>query len=455
MAPADGTHTNGTRTAVAPSWGRRLTGFEGLRGIAAFSVMIGHIYSHLDAPVSGVADRVLGVFHHGLTLFFVLSGFLLYRPFATALLNPEKDMPVVSRYFRNRALRIFPAYIVILIAASFVLQTTYASTNPAGSSLAGEDGRIGAVTDPLTFLIDMTMLQTLVPEMMRTGIGVAWSLTTELCFYLALPLLAGMGALVARRRGFGISAALVTPVLLGVAGVAGNIWAANTLDTSSGAVRFDQMWGQNWHSVLERSLLAQALLFAIGCLAAVISSWTQTRPASAAILRRARLVAIAVTLTGALIVLKGLPEPIDTFRIENVIAACACAAFLLLVALPASKSHAGMVARLLDWKPIETAGLMAYSIYLWHLPVIWWMHDHGFTFEGGVTAFAGNTAVIASIVSLLSWVTYRYVELPALRRKLRTDSLQGQAAQVSTVLEVTPAFAVGWKRLEGSNQRPR
>jgi peptidoglycan/LPS O-acetylase OafA/YrhL len=80
---------NGKRSGaigVTPSSGSRLAGIEGLRAIAASSVLIYHVwlYSNPNGRTAGVGplDRVLPDFAFGVILFFTLSGFLLYRPFA-------------------------------------------------------------------------------------------------------------------------------------------------------------------------------------------------------------------------------------------------------------------------------------------------------------------------------------------------------------------------------------
>ena len=62
---------------------------------------------------------VLPYLPSGLTLFFALSGFLLYRPFAAAIVRAERP-PYVRAYLTNRALRILPAYIAILILVGLI-----------------------------------------------------------------------------------------------------------------------------------------------------------------------------------------------------------------------------------------------------------------------------------------------------------------------------------------------
>ena len=79
------------RLAVPPSSGSRLPGIEGARAVAAASVLVYHCW--LFGSPDGTSPRLgplTGVMPHlalGVILFFSLSGFLLYRPFAAAVLR--------------------------------------------------------------------------------------------------------------------------------------------------------------------------------------------------------------------------------------------------------------------------------------------------------------------------------------------------------------------------------
>src|SRR5919109_4752033 len=113
---------------VAPSSGSRLAGIEGLRALAASSIVVFHCWlvaSPSGAVRLGVMSRfVFPNLPVGVTLFFALSGFLLYRPFAGALMRAQ-DGPRLRAYLRNRALRILPAYWVILLASACLLQSVF------------------------------------------------------------------------------------------------------------------------------------------------------------------------------------------------------------------------------------------------------------------------------------------------------------------------------------------
>jgi peptidoglycan/LPS O-acetylase OafA/YrhL len=99
-------------TAAMPSSGSRLPGIEGLRAIAAGSILIFHgwRYGSLDQspPQFGPLTSIMPHLSLGVILFFCLSGFLLYRPFAAAVLRATPG-PSIRNYLRHRVLRILPA----------------------------------------------------------------------------------------------------------------------------------------------------------------------------------------------------------------------------------------------------------------------------------------------------------------------------------------------------------
>ena len=103
IAPMVSTETVNAPGTVEP----RFPGFNGLRAIAALAVVM----THLADSGGANAPHLLGVFFArmdgGVAIFFVLSGVLLYRPFARAHLL-DGDRPVLVPYLWRRALRIYP-----------------------------------------------------------------------------------------------------------------------------------------------------------------------------------------------------------------------------------------------------------------------------------------------------------------------------------------------------------
>jgi peptidoglycan/LPS O-acetylase OafA/YrhL len=107
-------------------------------------------------------DDLLVGLQNGVMLFFCLSGYLLYRPFVDGRVN-------LRRYFRHRAARILPAYLVALIGV------TVLSGDPT------------FLQKPLTFLL---LAQNYDPNTWQGFLGVSWTLVLEAQFYVTLPILA-------------------------------------------------------------------------------------------------------------------------------------------------------------------------------------------------------------------------------------------------------------------------
>jgi len=101
--------------------------------------------------------------------------------------------------------------------------------------------------------------------------------------------------------------------------------------------------------------------------------------------------------------------------------ACACALLLALVVLPDRESRRPIV-RALQSRPMVAGGLASYSVYLWHVPVILFLIKHDVSRAGGADAFFLNLTMVATITGVLAWLTYVYVEKPALRRKSRSTA---------------------------------
>jgi len=96
----------------------------------------------------------------------------------------------------------------------------------------------------------------------------------------------------------------------------------------------------------------------------------------------------------------------------------ASALILLAVVLPSSRDGGvNRLASILEWLPIRFTGTISYSIYLWHLPVIFWLITHHLTVGGSGSALPFNTVLVLGLVLPLSALTYYLVERPAMLRK--------------------------------------
>jgi peptidoglycan/LPS O-acetylase OafA/YrhL len=395
---------------VVPSSGSRLRGIEGLRAIAAFSIVVFHTWAF--ASPSGWGSFRLGPANDfmpdlafGVTLFFTLSGFLLYRPFASALLRAV-DRPGLVTYLKNRALRILPAYWVILLLTSLALQS--ALSRDAHGDLSN-----GSLFDAGVLLRSALFVQDYDPKTNLSGIGPAWSLAVEVVFYLTLPLLVLAAAALARRwtTAAGRRAAALAPAAaLLVVGLSGKAAAAFLVP---GPVT--RGWGADWHSVLERSFWCQADLFAFGMVLAVIhTEYMDGRLLLPAWWRR---VVLPVAVIGSLATAKAMSTEQLSYSPLNTVIALMCALIVALVVLVPKTARPPLLLRILESRLLVAGGVISYSVFLWHEPLVRWLESHGVTHGGSYAGFVFDLALVVLVTGVLSLLTYRYVEAPALRLK--------------------------------------
>jgi peptidoglycan/LPS O-acetylase OafA/YrhL len=392
---------------MQPTWGRRLVGLDGLRGIAATSVLIHHVVLYMgDQSGQGVLYTLAALLGHGLTLFFVLSGFLLYRPFASALIG-ESAPPALGRYFRNRGLRIFPAYLLIL-AATWALGVAVTDSYSSGHRDPG------GFPDPLTAIADLSMLQTFFPPTVLTGIGVAWSLTTELSYYLMLPVFFSAARWLVRRGLNRYAAAIAPAALLALVAYACKAIGAAAKTGLSATESYDFSWGTTWTAVLERSILVQGDLFAYGMLAAVAVILLHQRGIGRTrVSVRAGLVSAFVLMAGASVILSS--------DYSKSMVGTGAAALILAAVLPDGSGRPNMLARILEFRPVWYVGLVSYSVYLWHTPVIYWLQERGL-YNDSPAGLLVSCALVLVLTLGLSTATYFAVERPALRLKARAQT---------------------------------
>lgn len=405
---------------------RRLAGLDGVRGVALAVILIVHVILLLPKPGAPEAGPLtvayLQIARHGMTAFFVLSGFLLYLPFAKAALA-RRGLPSVRRYARHRVLRIWPAYTVALLLAGVVFgQAVLACTGSLGCT----NSEVGRLSDPVLLLANLLLVQGWFPSTAFTGLGVSWSLVTEVSFYALLPLLGLLGVRLARRLP-ALTAALAPALLMIVVGIITR-WATQIGWSASGHAD-DVPFGATWYSVLNHSVFGQADLLGVGMLiAAVLLATRRMSVAGLSVVRRIAWAAIAV----------GLAIPVLLFVINVPSGEAAtqgvgiAVAGLILVTQVAPGQIGQLIVGFLELRPFRALGEYSYSWYVWHFPVLLWLRDHApaahYDSLGGL---ALSSAVTFAIVGPIAFVSYRLVERPAMQRARRAGAESGL---VSTVL---------------------
>jgi peptidoglycan/LPS O-acetylase OafA/YrhL len=315
---------------------------ESLRAVAALAVVICHAYAIVNGFVFETFTQrvILGGGLYGVDVFFCLSGYLLYLPFARRDFGGGPAIHL-GGYAANRALRLLPLYYVVLAVLVVVKHPTLDIT--------------------IRFV---TFTQSFSEELVAKALdGPMWSLVVELHFYLALPALAWLLGRVAGGAPGWAATALVALGLL-------------SLVVSEAGLRPSDVWTY--------SLPSTFLFFVPGMLLALL---------------RARQVAVPGTADAWL--LSSVPIWLLVSWDYDLAPLAAVASFLVVgsVVLPV---RPGRIVRVLDLRALAVVGTASYSLYLWHLPILEWLPDPGRHGASGflvMLAVGGSVSVVVALVS--------------------------------------------------------
>ena len=175
---------SGETGAIPSTATTRYPCFDGLRAVAATSIVVFHVASTSGATTVAGHGRYLARLDVGVAVFFVVSGFLLYRPFAVAHFG-GRPAPRWREFWWRRLLRIYPAYWVALTVAIVGFHSTH----------------LHGFVD---YARHYALVQIYRPHYGLDGIVQTWTLAVEVSFYAALPLYAGLvGRVIAWTRAAG------------------------------------------------------------------------------------------------------------------------------------------------------------------------------------------------------------------------------------------------------------
>ena len=389
-----------------PETGLQFPILDTLRAVGALCVLTTHAAFWAGAYTRhGAWGTFLARLDVGVAIFFVLSGFLLTRPYLARAADGQ-SAPAVGPYLLKRFLRIAPLYVVTVLLALLLI----------------DDNAGLGFRDWVTTLL---MVDTFVGSTFPAGLTQMWSLAVEVTFYLLLPLVM-LAAVGTRRR---LRPARVLAWLLAM--VAVTVWWH--LDGASRAGELGENTPLQW-------LPAYLTWFALGiglALAQVLHERGAAHRVTSPLVALARqpgscwvavlgLMMIAATpLVGPSML--AAPTPAQSLT-KNLVYGLVGGLIVLTGVFAArdsgySRAFGHLGARRLGW--------ISYGVFCLHLPIL-----HLVMWTTGWPLFEGRGLAIWSLTVVASLaaaeVAYRLVERPALRLKRLTRRGASQASEAST-----------------------
>ena len=365
-----------TATAAKTLPDNRLAVINGLRGVAIAQVIAQHILTGMFAP-SALTLSMLGVSFSvsplvtngwtGVNLFFILSGFVLFLPYA----GGKRSMHMTNdrlAFYRRRCRRLLPLFFIAVVAA-WALALVRGVPTGFGDLLS---------VLSLTYIVNA--------DTFGPSFNIAlWSVGVEIAFSAMFPLL----VLALRRWGIWRFATIIVVLAL-VARLAGILHSpalqGPTMNSDTIICRLDE--------------------FAIGMVLAerfILGSL----PRCAWLYTILGMMLVGLAWIGFDLVLRGMLAPIARAGLNDVLDA-GLVAIVIAALTPETK-----IAYALAWPPLQVVGMMCYSLYLWHWPLLHWLAPD----RAVMTQAALITALCAfvGVTFILSALTYRFIEFPSVR----------------------------------------
>lgn len=345
---------------------KRVGRLDGVRALCALGVAA--VHTSFAAGVMGaytakpgnevLATLLAGLRPLALGPFFVLSGMLLYRPFARWTLTGS-SRPRLGPFMAKRLARLWPAYVLLALVCVFLLN-------------------YDAVDGPWYVLRPILMLQ-VYDYTWIAGMDPAWTVPAEMQYYLALPLLAVLMHWMAGRTADPVKKArrmMIPPAAITVASAVWTWW----IHRPEMGVYPEEYW---WP-------FAVGGAFALGMAMAVVHVLAEMKPHDRPALYRVAA-RRPLLLCGAAVALYavnctqpfGRPGYGDYEGVGLAVTQYfLLLAFSFLVVMPLSvpEAKSRVIDAVVANPVVRYLGRISYGIYLWHFAIMYFWFETGSVF---------------------------------------------------------------------------
>jgi peptidoglycan/LPS O-acetylase OafA/YrhL len=325
--------------------------------------VIYHIAGACSANILPKWSLILSQGHLAVTIFIILSGFSLMLPLST---NGADSLPNVKEFFIRRSRRILPPYYAALVLTVILALVLPASID---SQYAKTDGQLLSGIYLQSLIAHALMLHNFNSHWIFLINTPMWSVPTEWDIYFLFPLL-----LLPLRSKFGAIVSIICGSLFGLL---------------------------CFIPALEYACFWYAGSFAMGMLAADYCYKSPEKLPSAGVLYAIFFIAII----GSWLIERHMSNHIILHWMSGDLVASVGAACLILALFQSSKAAKSVIVSFLSSRPIDQLGLMSYSLYLIHFPLITLaanvLKSHGYDGIGLFVRLLGTVPVILIIVYVL------------------------------------------------------
>jgi peptidoglycan/LPS O-acetylase OafA/YrhL len=372
--------------------------------VAAVTVAVGH--GSVALRHDWLAQLVAQISSIGMTLFFVLSGFVLWLNYASSF-HSKPFFGAMREFAIARFARLYPMYAALVFVIVGWLLIWRGTSAP---SL----GFILTMTQAWFPVLDGTMLVAVVPQLQHL-----WSISVELFFYLMFPLICLLLGAAGRLRAMLLFAAInfvVSAVTVYVCFRGGEAFLHAVVPSLTGNA---MQWLTYYAPYLHISQ------FLAGCIAAMIYIRLEATPIGDS--ERGGASILFWTSVGGLLILPVVLflQPMLSDYALGIEIGVRLAELLFFSVIILAASRYGF-AGVLSTRAMVIGGECSYSFYLLH-PFLIRPAMIGNSDAPSLPEFLFRLCLFVAIVTAVAWLTYRLIEAPSrawLRKALRTSAPQ-------------------------------